>query len=417
MAFRLYVLLERLVVTGNLTIVDAGGASHVLGDGTGPEIKVRILDRATERSLARNPHLALGEAYMKGRLTLESGKLYDLLSLLATNLARYRRTGWERSLDALRMTLRRLDQYNPVGRSRRNVAHHYDIDGAIYDLFLDSDKQYSCAYFLPNDNLELAQLRKKRHLAAKLCLEAGNRVLDIGSGWGGLALYLASVAEVEVTGITLSETQIEIARERSRKLGLDGRVTFNLEDYRRADGPFDRIVSVGMFEHVGINHYGTFFSKIRDLLKDDGVAVIHTIGRSDGAWFTNPFIAKYIFPGGYHPALSEILPAIEASGLVLTDVEVLRMHYAETLKAWRERFAANRASAVRLKGETFARMWEFYLAGSEIAFRQQGLVVFQLQLARRMETVPLTRDYIGAAERHMEMREMAASRPMLQAGE
>lgn len=417
MAHRLYALLKRLVVSGKLTVIDADGAACALGDGTGPEIIVRIKDRATERALARDPHLALGEAYMTGQVTIEKGSLYDLLWLLAINLTRYRKSGWERSLDAFRMAMRRLDQYNPVNRSRRNVAHHYDIDGAIYDLFLDSDKQYSCGYFQPNDNLELAQLRKKRHLAAKLCLEPGQRVLDIGSGWGGLALYLASVADVEVTGVTLSEAQIAVARERLHKLRLDGRVQFNLQDYRLVDGRFDRVVSVGMFEHVGISHYGAFFDKIHGLLTDDGVALIHTIGRSDGAWFTNPFIAKYIFPGGYHPALSEILPAIENSGLVLTDVEVLRLHYAETLKAWRNNFEVRRATAVRLKGEEFARMWEFYLAGSEIAFRLQGLVVFQLQLSRRVETVPLTRDYIGAAERQLELREMAAARPTLRAGE
>jgi cyclopropane-fatty-acyl-phospholipid synthase len=378
---------------------------------------VRVTDHATERAIALDPQLALGEAYMGGRLEVTQGTIYDVLAVLFDNTSRYRGTRWERSLDVFRMAMRRLDQFNPAGRSQRNVEHHYDIDGEIYDLFLDADRQYSCAYFRPGDTLEAAQLAKKRRIAAKLCLAPGQHVLDIGSGWGGLALYLAQVADVDVTGVTLSTAQIKTARDRTASLGLEQRVRFHLEDYRHIKGTFDRIVSVGMFEHVGVNHYQSFFETVQRLLDHDGVVLLHTIGRTDGPGFTNPFIAKYIFPGGYFPALSEIMPAIERSGLVLTDVEVLRLHYAETLKAWRERFMAHREEAVRLKGAPFVRMWEFYLAGSEAAFRFHGLVVFQLQLSRRIDAVPLTRDYIGAAEHDLEARERSGFPLQRMAGE
>ena len=327
---------------------------------------------------------------------------------------------WARSFDGARLRLRRLAQFNPAGRSRRNVAHHYDIDGSIYDLFLDADRQYSCAYFKPqsaeDDPLEEAQRLKKQHIAAKLDLSPGQRVLDIGCGWGGLGLYLAGLCDTRVKGVTLSQEQIAIARRRVAAAGLDKAIEFDLIDYRAVEGRFDRIVSVGMFEHVGINHYREYFDKVRSLLADDGVALIHTIGRSDGPGFTNPFIAKYIFPGGYFPSLSEMLPAVERAGLIVTDVEVLRLHYAETLKAWRERFMAQRAEAVAMRGEAFARMWEFYLAASEGAFRHQGLVVFQLQLARRIDALPITRDYIQINERRLDMRERARVEPRM-AGE
>jgi cyclopropane-fatty-acyl-phospholipid synthase len=306
---------------------------------------------------------------------------------------------WAVAADSIRYITRRIAQYNPAPRSRRNVAHHYDIDGAIYDLFLDRERQYSCAYFpRPDADLDEAQQAKIRHIAAKLALSEGQRVLDIGSGWGGLAINIARLTGCEVDGVTLSTEQLAYARDWATRVGLDNRVRFELTDYRSLEGRYDRIVSVGMFEHVGINHYAAFFDKVRSLLSDDGVALLHFIGRTDGPAATNAFIARHIFPGGYIPALSEVLPSIERSGLMVADVEVLRLHYALTLRSWRERFLARREEAVRIQGERFCRMWEFYLAGSEAAFRYQNLVVMQIQMVRQVDALPLVRDYIVEAE-------------------
>ncbi|WP_244500233.1 SAM-dependent methyltransferase [Methyloceanibacter superfactus] len=343
---------------------------------------------------------------MDGRLVLEQGTIYDLLEILLTNIARERWPRWLAAIDHLSFVTRRLKHINPIGRAKRNVAHHYDIDGALYDLFLDDDHQYSCAYFEHEGmSLEAAQEAKKRHLAAKLDLRDGTRVLDIGCGWGGLALYLAKTAHVDVTGITLSEEQLKIARARARAEGLSKAVNFELCDYRELDGRFDRIVSVGMFEHVGTAHYRNFFQRIHRLLADDGVALVHSIGRFDGPAETNPFIAKYIFPGGYIPALSEVLPAIERQGLLTTDVEVLRLHYAMTLRHWRQRFRSAWHSAAERSGERFCRMWEMYLASAEAGFRYQNLMVFQLQLTKNQEAVPLTRDYLHDNERELRARD------------
>jgi cyclopropane-fatty-acyl-phospholipid synthase len=347
---------------------------------------------------------------------MERGRIYDLLALLLANVQDTQMAARTNGLNWLRYAVRRVMQFNPSGRARRNAAHHYDIDSAIYDLFLDRDRQYSCAYFTPGADLEEAQLAKKRHVAAKLALEPGHRVLDIGSGWGGLGLYLAKMADCDVTGVTLSTEQLKLSRERTSKEGLARRVRFELRDYRKIEGSFDRIVSVGMFEHVGVNHYGTFFKKVRHLLADNGVALIHTIGRSEPPSVTNPFIAKYIFPGGYIPALSEVASAIERSGLIISDIEILRLHYAQTLRAWRERFLANWDRAAAIRDEVFCRMWEFYLAASETAFRYQGLVVFQIQLAKRVATLPLTRDYIDTATRTLLEHESIDRRPRM-AGE
>ncbi len=265
----------------------------------------------------------------------------------------------------------------------------------LYDLFLDSDRQYSCAYFQnPNEGLETAQLNKQRHLAAKLLFEPGQRILDIGSGWGGLALYLARAGARQVTGLTLSQEQLKIADRRTAEAGLDDKVHFHLRDYREETGTYDRIVSVGMFEHVGVNHYPEFFAKVKELLSEDGICVLHSIGRMAGPSTTCSWIRKYIFPGGYAPALSEVLPVVEQSGLWVADIEILRLHYAETLRAWRHRFQANRPRIARLLDERFCRMWEFYLAASEAAFRHGDHMVFQMQLAKRRDAVPLTRDYI-----------------------
>ena len=318
----------------------------------------------------------------------------------------------------LRYLVRHAQQFNPRPRSRNNVARHYDLDGRLYSLFLDADKQYSCAYFeTPEATLDDAQLAKKRHLAAKLLIGRGDRVLDIGSGWGGLSLYLAEMAGANVTGITLSTEQFQVSNALAAEKNLAQSARFFLEDYRDITGRFDRIVSVGMFEHVGVDFYETYFRRCAELLSDDGVMMLHSIGRSEGPDATNPWIAKYIFPGGYIPALSEVIPAIERAGLLVCDIEILRLHYAETLKAWRERFMARREDAVQLYDERFARMWEFYLACSEMSFRKQNMMNFQIQLAKRQGVVPMTRDYIGREETRLRGIERG-QRPRLQiAGE
>jgi cyclopropane-fatty-acyl-phospholipid synthase len=311
-----------------------------------------------------------------------------------------------------------LKQFNPRPRSRNNVAHHYDLDARLYSLFLDADKQYSCAYFeTPETTLDDAQLAKKRHIAAKLHVKRGQRVLDIGSGWGGLGVYLAEIAGADVTGITLSTEQLQIANARAAEKGLTGSAKFLLEDYRDIDGPFDRIVSVGMFEHVGERFYDTYFQRCAELLSEDGVMLLHSIGRSQGPDSTNPWIAKYIFPGGYIPALSEVLPAIERAGLLVCDIEILRLHYAGTLKAWRERFMARREEAVQLYDERFALMWEFYLAACEMTFRKQAMMNFQIQLTKRQGVIPVTRDYIGREEARLRALEGGAEPRLKLAGE
>jgi cyclopropane-fatty-acyl-phospholipid synthase len=410
-------LLRRLVREGNLTLVDAGGKIHCYGDRSGKPLTVTLADRAVERRLVLDPQLALGEAYMEGRLRVEGGRIYDLIALLSNNAQVHPLPEWTMAFDSLRFFGRRLSQFNLMRRSRRNAAHHYDIDGQIYDLFLDADRQYSCAYFAGTSDLETAQLAKKRHLAAKLDIKPGHRVLDIGSGWGGLGIYLAKHTDCEVTGVTLSREQLKIARERAATEGLGASVQFEFQDYRQIRSLFDRIVSVGMFEHVGINHYLTFFRRIRAMLSEDGIALIHTIGRSEPPGVTNPFIAKYVFPGGYIPALSEIATAVERSRLIITDIEVLRLHYAATLRAWRDRLIAGWDKAAAIKDERFCRMWEFYLAGSEAAFRYQNLVVFQLQLTKRIDALPLTRDYMYEQEHRLEALEYAAAEPRRLAGE
>jgi cyclopropane-fatty-acyl-phospholipid synthase len=351
---------------------------------------------------------------MEGSFVVENGSIADALAVLMDQplmLPRWTRLQWW-----LRYLARHARQFNPPSRSKNNVAHHYDLDGQLYSLFLDADKQYSCAYFeTPDASLDDAQLAKKRHLAAKLRIGRGDRVLDIGSGWGGLSLYLAEMAGANVTGVTLSTEQLQVSNARAAEKNLSAK--FFLEDYRDVSGPFDRIVSVGMFEHVGVDFYETFFRRCAELLTDDGVMMLHSIGRSEGPDVTNPWITKYIFPGGYIPALSEVLRAIERAGLLVCDIEILRLHYAETLKAWRERFMARREEAVQLYDERFARMWEFYLAVSEMGFRKQNMMNFQIQLARRQGVVPITRDYVGHEEARLREAERG-KRPRLQiAGE
>ncbi len=396
-------LLRSIVRQGNLTLISPDGSSRTFGSGT-PRATVKLHDRRAAIELALRPDLKLGELYMDGRMTVEEGDIALVLDILMSNLAQFRQESvLLKAGDMWRKLVRRFSQYNPAPRAKDRVAHHYDLSGRLYDLFLDRDRQYSCAYFNdPGDTLEEAQIAKKRHIAAKLFLNERNlNVLDIGCGWGGLALDIARDAGARVRGVTLSEEQVGVARDRARRDGLADRCKFDLIDYRSIEGKFDRVVSVGMFEHVGVPHYRAFFAKVSDLLNDDGVALIHTIGRSDGPAATNPWIAKYIFPGGYTPSLSEVLPVIEESGLMVSDVEVLRLHYAETLKEWRRRFNANRSEIAKIYDERFCRMWEFYLAGSEMGFRREGLVVFQIQLVKRVETLPITRDYMYDRERNM----------------
>jgi cyclopropane-fatty-acyl-phospholipid synthase len=387
--------LERFIRAGNLRVTTAGGSTFTLGDGTGTPVAIRFTTRAAERGVLIDPEVKFGEAYMDGTVIVEQGSIAEVLAVVLDQCVGGKPPFWARTQWLLRYLHRRLQQFNPRPRARRNVAHHYDLDGQLYALFLDADRQYSCAYFeTPDQSLDDAQLAKKRHLAAKLLIGRGHRVLDIGSGWGGLALYLAEVAGARVTGITLSQEQLALARVRAAERGLSGETEFRLQDYRDVPDQFDRILSVGMFEHVGVGFYEAYFRKCAALMNDNGVMVLHSIGRSEGPNVTNPWIAKYIFPGGYIPALSEVLPAIERSGLLVTDIEILRLHYAETLKAWRERFLAHREAVERLYDARFVRMWEFYLAASEMAFREQAMMVFQIQLTKRQGVVPMTRDYI-----------------------
>ncbi len=387
-------LLQQIILKGTLTVIGPDGRSIIIGKGV-PSVTIRVVDPAVIPRLFLNPELAFGEAYMDGALTVENGDVYDFLDLCLANLGWSSGRGLRHVRASIKRLLRRITQHNPIPVARANVAHHYDLSDTLYELFLDADRQYSCAYFVsPDDSLERAQEQKMRHLAAKLLLRPGQRVLDIGSGWGGLGLYLAQAAQVDVTGLTLSTEQHAYAQRRANDRGAGDNVRFFLKDYRQEHGRYDRIVSVGMFEHVGAGHYREYFEKIRDLLEQDGIALVHTIGRADGPGAANAWINKYIFPGGYVPALSEILPAIERAGFYVTDIEVLRLHYAETLKAWRQRFNANRQRVAEIYDERFCRMWKFYLAGCEAAFRHGGLINFQIQIAKRIDAVPLTRNYI-----------------------
>ena len=411
-------LLKTFIRRGTFRVTTSRGTVLTFGDGTGQPVSVRFASRKAEWGILLDPELKFGESYMNGTFVVEQGSIADVLALMLGQKSEV--PHWARPQALLRYLNRRFHQFNPRRRARHNVAHHYDLDGRLYSLFLDADRQYSCAYFdSPEQSLDDAQLAKKRHLAAKLMLREDRdlRVLDIGCGWGGLGLYLAEVAGADVTGITLSQEQHAIANERSVEKGLVGRARFNLQDYRDVDGPFDRIVSVGMFEHVGVNHYETFFRKAAQLLPDDGVMVLHSIGRSEGPGITNPWIAKYIFPGGYIPALSEVLPCIEKAGLLVTDIEILRLHYAETLKAWRERFLAHREEVERIYDRRFVRMWEFYLAASEMSFREQNMMNFQIQITKKQGVTPMTRDYIAREERRLRDAEGERHPPLRLAGE
>src|SRR3954467_6104053 len=392
-------VLQGSICAGSLRITSASGTTFTLGDGTGEPAAIRFRSHAAERGILLDPEMKFGEAYMDGSVVVEEGSIADVLGVILRQRRDGRPALFARPQWFIRYLYRRLLQFNPRPRARRNVAHHYDLDGQLYSLFLDADRQYSCAYFeAPDQSLDDAQLAKKRHLAAKLLLNKSSenlRTLDIGCGWGGLALYLAEFCHARVTGVTLSREQWQRASGRAIEKNLTHSVDFRMQDYRDLREKFDRIVSVGMFEHVGLIFYDAFFRKVAELLSDEGVMLLHSIGRSEGPNVTNPWIAKYIFPGGYIPALSEVLPSVERSGLLVTDIEILRLHYAETLKHWRARFLAHREQVERLYDARFVRMWEFYLAAAEMAFRHQAMMVFQLQLTKRQGVVPMTRDYIA----------------------
>ena len=405
-------IVEKLVRVGNLAITGPDGVTRNFGDGSGDKVHMVIHTRRAERAITLHPSLAIPEAFMEQEMDFVEGDVLSFLHLVYLNTGiSWLDSQWGKLLNQARLAARPFQQLNNARRSKKNVERHYDLSGELYKLFLDQDMQYSCAYYeRPDMTLEEAQLAKKRHIAAKLKIKPGQTVLDIGCGWGGLGLYIARTLQTDVLGITLSTEQHQVATDRAHAEGLQNRAHFELRDYRHLSERFDRIVSVGMFEHVGVNHYRTFFDKCATLLKPDGVMLLHTIGRVGPPTTTNAFIRKHIFPGGYIPALSEMMPYIERSGLMVTDIEVLRLHYAETLKAWRERFLANRDKVRAIYDERFCRMWEFYLSGSEASFRWQDLVNFQIQLTRKNDVLPMTRDYIGKCEKAIAMHEMGHSK-------
>lgn len=386
---------QKLIKQGKLVVELPGGERFTCGDGEGKPTNIRLNSASAVRDLCLDPDLKFGECYMNGALTIEGDDIHGLLALVIRNISSRRDVFLRKTVGRVRTLGRRIAQHNPVAKATKNVEHHYDLSDELYELFLDEDMQYSCAYFeTPDDTLEEAQTRKKNHIATKLLLRPGHTVLDIGSGWGGMGLTLAKDYGCHVTGVTLSSGQHRISNLRAREAGLSDTAIFALMDYRGISTQFDRVVSVGMFEHVGVPHYREYFSCLRRLLKDDGIALIHTIGRTSPPGSTNPWITKYIFPGGYVPALSEVMTAVEKEGLWITDVEVLRLHYAETLRHWHERFSANVERVREMYDDRFCRMWKFYLAASEMTFRHDHQVVFQLQISKDLESVPLTRDYI-----------------------
>ena len=389
-------VLSRVIRKGNLTWIQHDGNVHHYGDGSGELIKIRTTKDFSEIKLLLNPSLQFGESYMNGSLIMEEGRIHDLLKLLFSN-SKIDVDHWIMDVSrAVRFILSKFNVGNYLSKSKKNVAHHYDLSDQLYDLFLDKDRQYSCAYFnSPNDTLDQAQTNKKELIAKKLLLEKGQNVLDIGCGWGGMASFLSKRSEVNVKGITLSEEQIQYANKRKQTESLHN-VEYKLQDYRKVNETYDRIVSVGMFEHVGTKHYQDFFNKVYDLLNDTGVALIHTIGRLSEPTTNDPWIEKYIFPGGYIPALSETVSKIEKSGLSMTDIQILKFHYAETLKRWRYNFYDNIDKVKEIYDEKFCRMWDFYLSSSQASFEESTLVVFQLQLSKNKKTVPDKRDYMLA---------------------
>ena len=391
-------LIERLfrdrIKSGSLCLIDHQGKQSTFGTDDRPVV-VKLHRRGTLFRILRNPHLHLGECYMNGELDIEDGTLTDFLRLLRINMSDFATVKGSSFAPTLASV---MQSWNTVKASLRNVSFHYNLDDDLYRGFLDEDMHYSCAYFENlDDTLEAAQQAKCRHLMNKLCLQPGQRVLDIGSGWGSLAMYLAEHADVHVTGITLSTSQLRVANERVKNRNLGNQVRFLLEDYRDHDSKYDAIVSVGMFEHVGKHNFATYFGRVKELLNPDGIATIHTIGSASEPTPTNPWIKRYIFPGGYIPSLSEVTKHIESNRLFISDIEVWRRHYALTLAAWNERFQSIRDEIKQRQGERFCRLWEFYLCACQTAFEHDSLVVFQIQLAHQNNTVPLTRDYLYAS--------------------
>jgi len=398
--FPLSHMLKSFVRTGTLTVIDAEGKKHTFGGSLGPKVTMRLTDPKLYKSLFFNPELAAGEAYMDGRMTFEDSTLRDFLTLFSVNRLTLGSYPLQKVLRKISRGLKRFQQSNPIGKAEKNVAHHYDIGNEFYRLFLDKGMQYSCAYFTgENDTLEDAQQNKLRLIASKLNLRPGQRVLDIGSGWGDMALYLARIADVSVLGVTLSKEQCALANARAKQLALADRVRFELRDYRHVNETFDRIVSVGMFEHVGVQHYGEFFAKVNQLLEPNGVMLLHSIGHMSPPGTASPWLRKYIFPGAYSPALSEVFTAVEQNSLWVTDLELLRVHYAKTLAQWERRFQANRAEIARMYDERFCRMWEFYLISAEMMFRTGSQLVFHMQLTKQRDAVPIIRDYITDMQR------------------
>lgn len=388
-------LFSRFIQIGNLIVIDHKQNRFTYSKSLTPPIIMRLHSKKIERQLCLNPELALGEGYMRGEITLDHGNIYDLLYLLILNMKDRSFSPFGLLQDKASYLFRNILQYNPISRAKSHVEQHYNLSKEFYKLFLDQDLQYSCAYFHNiNETLELAQMHKKKHLAAKLKLQPGQKVLDIGCGWGGLALHLAKEENVEVTGLTLSQEQLAVATERAKSAGLSDRVRFYLRDYREEKNEYDRIISVGMFEHVGVQYYPLFFKQIYSLLNKEGLAVLHSIGCSSGPSTTGPWLRKYIFPGGYCPALSETLASFEPSKLLITDIEILHHHYAETLRHWRTNFLHHYEKIKLMFGEQFCRMWEFYLAGCEVAFRLRGYMVFQIQMVKDLHLAPLMRTYL-----------------------
>jgi cyclopropane-fatty-acyl-phospholipid synthase len=398
-------LLRRVIRRGTLHVYDADGRRHTFsGVPAEPVVTMRLHNKSLYTKFFFNPELYVGEAYMDGELTFEEGSTcYDFLELFSINRSGLTGHPVQNILKYIWRSLRRFEQYNPIRRALKNASHHYDLSDDFYRLFLDDDLQYTCAYYRsPDDTLEEAQLNKKHHVCAKLKIEDGMKIAELGCGWGGLALYLAQVADVEVTAVNLSIEQIRVGRDRARKLGLEDRVHFEHMDYRELQGTYDRVVSVGMLEHVGFRHYDEFFVKFRSLLKEDGFGLVHSIGRNAPPGTVSAFLRKYIFPGGYAPSLSEVLAAAERQRICIADCEMLRMHYYYTLQHWRARFMANWDKAAAIYDERFCRMWEFYLVSSQLAFLNGSEMVFHLVLANKRDSVPIVRDYMVDDERELQ---------------
>ncbi|MEO0545538.1 MAG: cyclopropane-fatty-acyl-phospholipid synthase family protein [Pseudomonadota bacterium] len=405
--FPLSHMMKAFIKTGTLEVIDAEDKRHVFSGNPGPKVVMKLHDKRLYRDLVFKSEIAAAEGYMDGTMTFEEGStLREFLHLFSINRLSLAAYPLQKALRSLSMLTRRKQQSNRVGQAQQNVAHHYDLGNEFYKLFLDKNMLYSCAYF-HNDNqsLEQAQRNKLRLIAAKLNLKPGLKVLDIGCGWGDMALYLASMADVKVVGVTLSTEQQKLATERAAEMGLSDRVEFRLQDYRELDEQFDRIVSVGMFEHVGVAHYDEFFAQLNKLMPDEGLALIHSIGHMSPPGMASKFMRKYIFPGAYSPALSEVFESVERNSLWCLDLEFLRVHYAKTLAHWEKRFQSNRAEVEAMYDERFARMWEFYLISAEAMFRTGSQLVFHMQLSRSRDAAPLTRDYTVDTQREFETLE------------